>query len=107
LFKAAGQANYSQRSLKNHRLAAHLAQLGHGPRVLAWFAQGLARQIGHLVRANHHRFRVQGGHGPGFGQGQALSQSFWRFTRLGCFVDIGCGHRKRDAQALEQLAPVT
>jgi hypothetical protein len=48
--------------------------------MVARFAQGLAMQVRHLVRANHHGTRVLPGHGLGFGQGQAHGQIVWAFA---------------------------
>lgn len=88
LDETGGLADDSHRGLEHQRLAAHPAQLGRGARVVAGLAERLARQLGHLVRADDHGFGKAGGHGARFFERQPLGQLARRFTVQRRFVDF-------------------
>ena len=106
LFKAAGLADHGHCGLKDHCAPAHLAQLGHGAFVRAGLAQRQAIEVCHLVGADHHGVGKGGGHRMRLGQRQSLRQCGWHFAGERCFVNVGCGYGKWNAQPLQQLLAV-
>ena len=51
-------AHDGQRRLEHHDTTAHALELSACPRVVAGLADGLPVEVGHLVRADHHRMGV-------------------------------------------------
>ena len=106
LLKTAGLANHRQRSLKDHGLAAHLAQLGAGAFVRARFAQRLALQVRHLVGTNHQGLWELGRHGTGFGQRQSCGQIFGGLACQGGLIDLRGHHFEGPSESAQKLVSV-
>ena len=60
----------------------------------------------HLVGADHHGVGKGGGHRMRLGQRQSLRQCGWHFAGERCFVNVGGGYGKWNAQPLQQLLAV-
>ena len=101
--KPVGVANHRHGGLKNHGLPTHAPQLRHRPGMVAWFAQGFAMQIGHLVGPDDHGVGMVLRHRLRLGHGQAFGQRLGRFTWLRGFVHLRADHLKRQAQALRAV----
>jgi 4-amino-4-deoxy-L-arabinose transferase-like glycosyltransferase len=93
--------------MEHHAAARGGGQLVGGPFEAARLAQDLAVDLGDLVRADHPGLRRAPGDGLALGRGEALRERGRRLADVRGLVDIGARHVEGDAQALQQLAPVS